>query len=120
VQVTDAEILETEGTHMALPPLPYDSKGDRAPGVVIGSDDRSFPPWAYPYSTIGQTDRGCTATVVGRMVTVMAAHCVQTVRAKSLRQAFSRLDPPSSRRAPGGIEPAFQSIAAWGRMNSPG
>jgi hypothetical protein len=75
--VSTAEVLSTEGTQVALPLLPYDTKGERTPEVVIGSDDRSFTPWAYPYSTVGQTEIGCTATMVGRMVAIMAAHCVR-------------------------------------------
>lgn len=71
------EVHSTEGVELALPPLPYDTKGEQTHGVVIGSDDRSFTPWAYPYSTIGQTETGCTATMVGRMVAVTAAHCVR-------------------------------------------
>jgi hypothetical protein len=65
----------TEGAQVALPPLPYAAQDN--PGVVIGSDDRSFTPWVYPYSTVGQSNTGCTATMLGRMVAVMAAHCVQ-------------------------------------------
>ncbi|HEY6180341.1 MAG TPA: trypsin-like serine protease [Kofleriaceae bacterium] len=74
---TESEIRATEGTEVTLPPLPYGTKGDRESDVVIGSDGRSFTPWAYPYSTVAQSEIGCTATMVGRMVAVMAAHCVQ-------------------------------------------
>jgi len=66
----------TDGAQVTLPALPYGSKGEHA-DVVIGSDDRSFTPWQYPYSTIGQSETGCTATMLGRLVAVMAAHCVQ-------------------------------------------
>jgi hypothetical protein len=70
-------IPSTEGAQFPLPQLPYGESGDSSPSVVIGSDDRSFTPWAYPYSTVGQTEIGCTATMVGRMVAVTAAHCVK-------------------------------------------
>ncbi len=79
--VVEGALLSTEGAIVPLPPLPYgdevkDTDG-RTPRVVIGGDGRSFTPWAYPYSTVGQTETGCTATMVGRMVAVTAAHCVQ-------------------------------------------
>jgi hypothetical protein len=70
------DIESTEGVQVDLPPLPY-PEGDGASEVVIGGDDRSFTPWAYPFSTVGQSELGCTATMVGRMVAIMAAHCVQ-------------------------------------------
>jgi hypothetical protein len=73
---TDAEVAFTDGTQVTLPALPYGGKGAH-PEVVIGTDDRSFTPWQYPYSTIGQSETGCTATMLGRLVAVMAAHCVQ-------------------------------------------
>jgi hypothetical protein len=77
MDATDGEVHATEGTQVDLPALSYDTKGGHESDVVIGSDDRSFTPWAYPYSTVGQSEIGCTATMVGRMVAVMAAHCVQ-------------------------------------------
>jgi hypothetical protein len=74
--------LVTEGAQIPPPELPYkaanDTSNDRITEVVIGSDDRSFTPWVYPYSVVGQIDSpGCTATMVGRMVAITAAHCVR-------------------------------------------
>ncbi len=74
-------VPSTNGAKFPLPKLPYSKSGNsvvqKTLKVVIGKDDRSFTPWAYPYSTVGQTETGCTATMVGRMVAVTAAHCVK-------------------------------------------
>lgn len=74
-------VMKTKGAQVPLPALPYGGSNgadhERITEVVIGNDDRSFTAWAYPFSVIGQTDTGCTATMVGRLVAITAAHCVK-------------------------------------------
>jgi protease YdgD len=57
-------------------------RGQEASGLrnVFGRDDREVADTGKPWSAIGKTDWGCTATLVGRNLAVTAAHCIMDAR----------------------------------------